>query len=53
VTHVLVCSSEWQRLADSTGYFRLPDDHLRRLLAWFRTLHVIFDDHHGNVVLAL
>jgi hypothetical protein len=53
VTHVLICSSEWQRLADAYGYFRLSDDHLNRFNAWLHTLPVLFDDHHGNVVLAL
>lgn len=53
ITHILVCSSEWQRLAESTGYFRLPDDHLDRFLRWLHTLPVMFDDHQGNAVLVV
>jgi hypothetical protein len=53
ITHILVCSSEWQRLADSTGYFRLTDDHLNRFLRWLHTLPVLFDDHQGNAVLVV
>ena len=51
ITHILVCSAEWQRLADTTGYFRLPDDHLTIFLAWLHSLPVMFDDHAGNAVL--
>ncbi|HLH30988.1 MAG TPA: hypothetical protein VKY31_07275 [Terriglobia bacterium] len=53
ITHILICSSEWQRLADSAGYFRLPDDHLNRFLTWVHTLPVMFDDGHGNVLLVV
>ena len=53
VTHILVCSSEWQRLADTAGYFQLPDDQLKLFLSWLHTLPVLFDDHRGNVVLSL
>jgi hypothetical protein len=53
ITHILVCSSEWQRLADATGYFRLPDDQLKPFLAWLHTLPVVFDDHRGNAILSL
>ena len=53
VTHILICSSEWQRLADSAGYFRLSDDHLKLFSSWLHTLPVLFDDHRGNVVLSL
>jgi hypothetical protein len=53
ITHILVCSSEWQRLADATGYFRLPDDQLEPFLAWLHTLPVVFDDHRGNAILSL
>jgi hypothetical protein len=53
ITHILVCSSEWQRLADATGYFRLPDEQLKPFLAWLHTLPVVFDDHRGNAILSL
>jgi hypothetical protein len=53
ITHILICSSEWQRLADTAGYFRLDDDHLKLFLGWLHTLPVLFDDHRGNVVLSL
>ena len=53
VTHLLICSSEWQRLADRFGYFRLDDDHLSRLNTWLHTLPVLFDDRRGNVLLAI
>ena len=53
VTHILICSSEWQRLADAYGYFRLADEHLGRFYGWIHTLPVSFDDHRGNVLLAL
>jgi hypothetical protein len=53
VTHILICSSEWQRLADTKGYFRLSDDHLSRFLAWLHRLPVLFDDHRGNVLLVV
>jgi hypothetical protein len=53
VTHILICSSEWQRLADAAGYFRLSDDHLKLFSRWLHTLPVLFDDHRGNVVLSL
>jgi hypothetical protein len=53
ITHILICSSEWQRLADTVDYFRLPDDHLHLFLNWLHTLPVMFDDHHGNALLAV
>jgi hypothetical protein len=53
VTHILICSSEWQRLADAFGYFRLPDDHLKRFTDWLHTLPVVFDDRHGDVLLEM
>jgi hypothetical protein len=53
VTHILISSSEWQRLADAYGYFRLEDAHLNRFHAWVHLLPVVFDDHQGNVLLSL
>jgi hypothetical protein len=53
VTHILICSSEWQRLADGYGYFRLSDEHLSRFYQWLHTLPLVFDDHHGNVLLSV
>jgi len=53
VTHILICSAEWQRLADGYGYFRLGDDHLNRFNAWVHALPLSFDDHQGNVLLEL
>jgi hypothetical protein len=53
VTHILICSSEWQRLADGYGYFRLSDEHLRRFYLWIHTLTPVFDDHRGNVLLSV
>ena len=53
VTHILICSSEWQRLAGANGYFRLSDDHLSRFNAWLHTLSLLFDDHQGNVLLKI
>jgi hypothetical protein len=53
VTHILISSSEWQRLADGYGYFRLADEHLNRFNVWVHMLPVLFDDHQGNVLLSL
>jgi hypothetical protein len=53
VTHILICSSEWQRLADATGYFRLSDQHLSRFSSWMHMQPVLFDDHRGNVLLSV
>jgi 4-amino-4-deoxy-L-arabinose transferase-like glycosyltransferase len=53
VTHILICNSEWQRLADGYGYFRLSDEHLSRFYQWLHTLPLVFDDHHGNVLLSV
>jgi len=53
VTHILICSSEWERLAGAYGYFRLSDDHLSRVNAWLHTLSLLFDDHQGVVLLRI
>lgn len=53
ITHLLITSVEWQRLADSRGYFRLTDDHLKVFYGWLRALPVVFDDHHGNVLVTV
>ena len=53
ITHILICSSEWQRLADGYGYFRLSDEHLSRFYQWLHTLPLVFDDHSGNVLLSV
>ncbi|PYS54386.1 MAG: hypothetical protein DMG13_08495 [Acidobacteria bacterium] len=53
ITHILISSSEWQRLADGYGYFRLADEHLSRFRAWISRLPVLFDDHRGNLLISL
>jgi hypothetical protein len=53
ITHILICSSEWQRLADGYGYFRLGDRDLNRFLGWLHSLKLVFDDGSGNVLLSV
>jgi hypothetical protein len=53
ITHILICSSEWQRLADGYGYFRLGDRDLNRFLGWLHSLPLVFDDGSGNVLLSV
>jgi hypothetical protein len=53
ITHILICSAEWQRLADGYGYFRLGDRDLNRLLSYLHSLPLAFDDGSGNVLLSV
>lgn len=53
ITHLLINSLEWQRLRETRAYFVLPEKEIDQFNRWLESLPALFNDEHGNVLLAL
>jgi hypothetical protein len=53
VSHLVISTSELQRLHKQYGYFGMGSDRLPAFDEWIRTLPLLFDDGRGTLVLAL